>query len=152
MKQLFVIAALLALAAGAFGQTSGAPPAAAPATPITDADLKGVDTPKAEVRAHGDPDGSLTGTAADVAVADAKKGLTIGDLVNQAGQNKIAINFVWTLVTGYLVMFMQLGFALLETGLARAKNANHTMMMNIAVYGIGMLAYWMIGFALQMGG
>ncbi len=152
MKQLFVIAALLALAAGAFGQTSGAPPAAAPATPITDADLKGVDTPKAEVRAHGDPDGSLTGTAADVAVADAKKGLTIGDLVNQAGQNKIAINFVWTLVTGYLVMFMQLGFALLETGLARAKNANHTMMMNIAVYGIGMLAYWMIGFSLQMGG
>jgi len=49
-------------------------------------------------------------------------------------------------------MFMQLGFALLETGLARAKNANHTMMMNIAVYGIGMLAYWMIGFSLQMGG
>ena len=104
------------------------------------------------MRAKGDPDGSLTGTAADVAVADAKKGLTIGDLINQAGQNKIAINFVWTLVTGYLVMFMQLGFALLETGLARAKNANHTMMMNIAVYGIGMLAYWLIGFALQMGG
>jgi Amt family ammonium transporter len=49
-------------------------------------------------------------------------------------------------------MFMQLGFALLETGLARAKNANHTMMMNIAVYGIGMLAYWLIGFSLQMGG
>ena len=34
------------------------------------------------------------------------------------GQNRIAINFVWTLVTGYLVMFMQAGFALVETGFA----------------------------------
>ena len=159
MKGSLILAAvaLATLAASVFAQTSapGAPasqPAAIPTKPITDADLKNVDTPKAEERAKGDPDGSLTGTAADVAVADAKKGLTIADLVNQAGQNKIAINFVWTLVTGYLVMFMQLGFALLETGLARAKNANHTMMMNIAVYGIGMLAYWMIGFSLQMGG
>ncbi|MBZ5594549.1 MAG: ammonium transporter [Acidobacteriia bacterium] len=158
MKQSLQLAGvLLALTAGAFGQTpapgAGAgQPAAAAAKPITDVDLKSVDTPKPEVRAKGDPDGSLTGTAADVAIADAKKGLTIADLVNQAGQNKIAINFVWTLVTGYLVMFMQLGFALLETGLARAKNANHTMMMNIGVYGIGMLAYWMIGFSLQMGG
>jgi Amt family ammonium transporter len=158
MKQCLVLAAaLLTLPASVFGQNSPAAtapsqPTAAPAKPLSDADLKGVETPKPEVRAHGDPDGSLTGTAADVAVADAKKGLTIADLVNQAGQNKIAINFVWTLVTGYLVMFMQLGFALLETGLARAKNANHTMMMNIGVYGIGMLAYWMIGFSLQMGG
>ena len=156
-RPLVLVATLLALTVGAFGQTPAAataapPPPAALAKPITDADLKGVESPKPELRAKGDADGSLTGTAADVAVADAKKGLTIGDLINQAGQNKIAINFVWTLVTGYLVMFMQLGFALLETGLARAKNANHTMMMNIAVYGIGMLAYWLIGFALQMGG
>jgi Amt family ammonium transporter len=150
MKRILLpIVMLLAVTAGVLAQT---PPAAAPATPITDSDLKNVPVPKAEDRAKGDPDGSLTGTAADVAVADAKKGLSISDLINQAGQNKIAINFVWTLVTGYLVMFMQLGFALLETGLARAKNANHTMMMNIAVYGIGMLAYWLIGFALQMGG
>jgi Amt family ammonium transporter len=153
-RSLILVATLLAITAGVFGQApaTAQPPAAATAKPITDADLKSPEMPKAEVRAKGDPDGSLTGTAADVAVADTKKGLTIGDLINQAGQNKIAINFVWTLVTGYLVMFMQLGFALLETGLARAKNANHTMMMNVAVYAIGMLAYWMIGFALQMGG
>ena len=88
----------------------------------------------------------------DVAVADAKKGLTIGDVVNQVGQNKIAINFMWTLITGFLVMFMQAGFAIVETGLCRAKNANHTMMMNFMVYGVGMLAYWLIGFAIQMGG
>ena len=80
------------------------------------------------------------------------KGLTIGDIANQVGQNKIAINFVWTLVTGFLVMFMQAGFAIVETGLCRAKNANHTMMMNFMVYGVGMLAYWLIGFAIQEGG
>src|SRR5437588_1939200 len=49
-------------------------------------------------------------------------------------------------------MFMQAGFAIVETGLARAKNANHTMMMNFMVYGVGMAAYWIIGFAIQMGG
>jgi Amt family ammonium transporter len=111
-----------------------------------------IQSPDTNTRAKGDPDGSLTGTASDVTVSDSSKGLTISDVANQAGQNKIAINFVWTLITGFLVMFMQLGFALLETGLARAKNANHTMMMNVVVYGVGMLAYWLIGFAIQMGG
>ena len=85
-------------------------------------------------------------------MADSKKGVTIEDALNQIGQNKVAINFVWTLVTGFLVMFMQAGFAVVETGLCRAKNANHTMMMNFMVYGTGMLAYWLIGFAIQMGG
>jgi Amt family ammonium transporter len=127
------------------------PPAAAPVA-ITDVDLKNVETPKADARLKGDPDGALTGTVSDIAVADAKKGLSIGDVANQIGQNKIAINFVWTLVTGFLVMFMQAGFAIVETGLCRAKNANHTMMMNFMVYGVGMLAYWLIGFSIQMGG
>ena len=142
--------ALVWLILAALGKAQS-PPAAAP-VPITGADLKAVEAPKAEARAKGDPDGSLTGTVADVAASDAKKGLTIADLVNQVGQNKIAINFMWTLVTGFLVMFMQAGFAVVETGLCRAKNANHTMMMNFMVYGVGMLAYWLIGFPIQMGG
>ena len=142
------------LAIAAFAQAPAPAPAAPAPAPvaITDADLKSVEAPKAEVRAKGDPDGSLTGTVADVAVSDSKKGLTIGDVVNQVGQNKVAINIMWTLVTGFLVMFMQAGFAIVETGLCRAKNANHTMMMNFVVYGAGMLAYWLIGFSLQMGG
>jgi Amt family ammonium transporter len=155
-KRLSLLALLLALCPipQIFAQAPVAA-AAAPApkpVPITDTDLAGVPVPSAEARAKGDPDGSLTGTAADVSVTDPKKGLTIGDLVNQVGQNKIAINFVWTLVTGFLVMFMQAGFAIVETGLCRAKNANHTMMMNFMVYGVGMLAYWLIGFPIQMGG
>jgi ammonium transporter, Amt family len=66
--------------------------------------------------------------------------------------NTVAINFVWTLIAGFLVMFMQAGFAMVETGFTRAKNAAHTFAMNFMVYGIGMLAYWAVGFALQAGG
>jgi len=69
-----------------------------------------------------------------------------------AAANTVAINFVWTLIAGFLVMFMQAGFAMVETGFTRAKNAAHTFAMNFMVYGIGMLAYWAIGFALQAGG
>lgn len=164
MKRLLVVLfAVFCIVPLAFAQAPAVAPATAPAAtaavppppapkPILDADLAGTPVPSADAHAKGDPDGSLTGNASDITVSDPKKGLTIGDLANQVGQNKIAVNFVWTLITGYLVMFMQLGFALLETGLARAKNANHTMMMNMAVYGIGMFAYWLIGFAIQMGG
>jgi ammonium transporter, Amt family len=63
-----------------------------------------------------------------------------------------ALNIVWTLITGFLVMFMQAGFALVETGLTRAKNVAHTMGMNFLVYSIGVLGFWAFGFALQMGG
>ena len=129
-----------------------APPAAPAATPITDADLKAIQAPAPEDRAKGDPAGTITGTVADIPVADAKIGLAISDVVSLVGQHQIAINFTWTLIAGFLVMFMQAGFAIVETGLCRAKNANHTMMMNFMVYGVGMLAYWLIGFAIQEGG
>jgi len=49
-------------------------------------------------------------------------------------------------------MFMQAGFAMAETGFTQAKNAGHTMAMNFMIYAIGMLGYWVLGFALQMGG
>ena len=151
MKRLPVLLTIAAMAAWLGLAQTSAPPPAAPAA-ITTTDVKSVDTPKPEARLKGDPDGSLTGTVSDIAVSDSKKGLTIADALNQVGQNKIAINFMWTLIAGFMVMFMQAGFAVVETGLCRAKNANHTMMMNFMVYGIGMLAYWLIGFAIQMGG
>src|SRR3989440_2364742 len=67
-------------------------------------------------------------------------------------ENRLGVNFTWTLVTGYLVMFMQAGFALVETGLCRGKNAGHTMAMNFMVYGLGMIGYFIAGFAFQFGG
>lgn len=119
-----------------------------------DADLKSAiaGAPSTATLANGDPGGSMTGTVNDVPAADAKKGVTVGDIANQVGQNKIGINFTWTLITGFLVMFMQAGFAMVEAGLCRVKNANHTYMMNFFVYGCGLFAYWIMGFAVQMGG
>ncbi len=68
------------------------------------------------------------------------------------GHNKIGINIMWTLITGFLVMFMQAGFALVETGFTQKKNAAHVMAMNFMVYGIGMFGFWVCGFALMFGG
>jgi Amt family ammonium transporter len=149
---VWVAALLVPGLASAQAPASAAPAASAPAKPITDADLKSIAGPSTDTLAKGDPGGALTGSASDIVVSDPKKGLTASDLVNMVGQNRIAINFVWTLITGYLVMFMQAGFAAVETGLCRAKNANHTMMMNFMVYGFGLFAYWVMGFALQQGG
>jgi len=49
-------------------------------------------------------------------------------------------------------MFMQAGFALVETGLVRAKNAAHTMSMNFLVYALGMFGFFVCGFAFMCGG
>ncbi|MGA1824012.1 MAG: ammonium transporter [bacterium] len=102
------------------------------------------------VKAASDPVGTATGTAADLGVDTST--LTIGKLADFVGHNMISINFIWVLIAGFLVMFMQAGFALVETGFCRAKNASETMMMNFMVYGIGMAGYWICGYALQMGG
>ena len=149
----------LGLTAGgmAYAQTPAAPaqPAAAPApVPPATAELReaAAKAPTPADLAKGDPGGTITGSIADVTVTDAKAGPTLADAGNQIGQNKIAINFVWTLICGFLVMFMQAGFAMVESGLTRVKNANHTYMMNFFVYGCGLLAYWVLGFAIQMGG
>ncbi len=137
-------------AAPAAAPTAAAPPSPPPA----DAQLKDAagKAPALADQQKGDPGGTITGTINDVPPADTKVGVTLPDVANQVGQNKIAVNFVWTLVTGFLVMFMQAGFAMVESGLCRVKNANHTYMMNFFVYGCGLLAYWLIGFAIQMGG
>jgi Amt family ammonium transporter len=75
------------------------------------------------------------------------------DAVAQSASHGIySVNFVWTLVAGFLVMFMQAGFALVETGLIRAKNAGHTFSMNFMVYGLGMLGFFVCGFAFMCGG
>ena len=103
------------------------------------------------VAVAGDPTGSETGRASDVVAANTS-GPTLEELATEVGHAKIASNFVWILLAGFLVMFMQAGFAFCETGFTRAKNASHTMAMNIMVYGIGLLGYWACGYALQMGG
>ncbi|HET9595387.1 MAG TPA: ammonium transporter [Anaeromyxobacteraceae bacterium] len=77
---------------------------------------------------------------------------TIPELAKNLADTQTALNIVWTMVAGFLVMFMQAGFALVETGLTRAKNAAHTMGMNFLVYSIGIIGFYFVGFGLQMGG
>ncbi len=111
-----------------------------------------------------DPTGANTGVASDIIGGSAnaptqedldklgKSEPLAAKVADVVGHNKISINMVWTLICGFLVMFMQAGFAMAETGFTRAKNAGHTMAMNFMIYALGLLGYWVCGFALQMGG
>ena len=63
-----------------------------------------------------------------------------------------SLNLAWLLVAGFLVMFMQLGFAMVETGFTRSKNAVNTMAMNLIIYPIGILGFWLTGYGFMMGG
>ena len=72
-------------------------------------------------------------------------------LADGVGHDRMGSNFSWTLLTGYLVLFMQAGFALLTCGLVRKKNAAHLMMLNFAAYVFAFLAYYAIGYAFQFG-
>ncbi|HXK26595.1 MAG TPA: ammonium transporter [Myxococcota bacterium] len=72
-------------------------------------------------------------------------------LADSVGHVRIATNFGWTLNTGYLVLFMQAGFALLTCGLVRKKNAAHLMMLNFAAYVFAFIAYYVCGYAFQFG-
>jgi Amt family ammonium transporter len=98
-----------------------------------------------------DPSGTHTGTRLDVTAAKPGEP-TINEVADTAGHNKISINIVWTLFAGFLVMFMQAGFAMVEGGFTRAKNIAHTMGMNFLVYGIGVVGFWICGFAIMFGG
>jgi Amt family ammonium transporter len=98
-----------------------------------------------------DPSGSATGTISDVTAKKAGAP-TVTEVAETAGHNKIAINMVWVLITGFLVMFMQLGFAMVEGGLTRAKNAAHTFAMNFLIYPLGMIGFFICGFAFMFGG
>jgi Amt family ammonium transporter len=63
----------------------------------------------------------------------------------------IAVNTVWVVVAAVLVMFMQAGFAFLEAGLTRMKNAAHIAGKNVLVFGVASLVYWLVGFGLAFG-
>lgn len=77
---------------------------------------------------------SLPVLAADSAVSLAQAGDTI-----------------WVLVTAFLVFFMQAGFAMVETGFTRAKNAGNIIMKNLMDFAFGSIAFWAVGFGLMFG-
>jgi ammonium transporter, Amt family len=77
---------------------------------------------------------------------------TLGDVAATANKAMFGSNYVWIMICGFLVFFFQCGFAMVETGFIRAKNAAHTITMNFMVFLVGAIGYFLAGFALQMGG
>src|SRR5262249_1092143 len=101
---------------------AAAPPAAA-ATPQLPAYCSGTNDPAKP--SWPDPTGAATGvwaTPAGDGKGDVPESLKVTDLYDRVAHNLVSINFVWALITGFLVMFMQAGFMFVETGLCRAKN------------------------------
>jgi len=64
----------------------------------------------------------------------------------------IAASTIWVVITAVLVMFMQAGFAFLEAGLTRMKNAGHIAAKNVLTFGLCSIVYWLVGFGLAFGG
>jgi len=77
---------------------------------------------------------------------------TLSDVATTANKAYYGANFTWVMITGFMVFFFQCGFAMVETGFCRGKNAAHTMTMNFMVFLIGAIGYFLVGFAIQFGG
>lgn len=71
-----------------------------------------------------------------------------GEKVSDA---KYMADTLWVLVAAFLVFFMQAGFAMVESGFTRAKNAVNILMKNLLDFSMGSIAYWAIGFAIMFG-
>ncbi|WP_238134211.1 ammonium transporter [Calderihabitans maritimus] len=68
-----------------------------------------------------------------------------------AESNAVALDTVWTLIAAFLVFFMQAGFAMVEAGFTRAKNAGNIIMKNLMDFSAGSLVYWLIGYGIMFG-
>ena len=77
---------------------------------------------------------------------------TVADVATTANKAYFGANYTWVMICAFMVFFFQCGFAMVETGFCRGKNAAHTMTMNFMVFLVGAIGYFLVGFALQMGG
>ncbi|HLD28882.1 MAG TPA: ammonia permease, partial [bacterium] len=73
------------------------------------------------------------------------------DLAAGVLNNKIALDTLWVLFASFLVFFMNLGFAMVESGLCRAKNTVNILAKNFIVFGISSIAFWILGWGLMFG-
>src|SRR5205823_2333542 len=73
--------------------------------------------------------------------------------VNEGLQSLTAsTNMLWVVIGAVLVIFMQAGFALVETGFCRAKHAAHVVSTNFAIFGLGFVAFFLVGYSFMFGG
>src|SRR5213594_787057 len=95
-------------------------------------------------------------TALAALLALALPAAAFADTFDRAGNTgllqSVAINSIWVIVAGCLVMFMQAGFAFLEIGFSRGKNAGTGIAKILTNFSIASIAYWAVGFALAFGG
>src|ERR1043165_1599711 len=112
------------------------------AGPDTKGGVGSADYPVVDLK---DKDGKATGKGVSLPV-DVEK------MASSLDKTRNGLNMLWTCLAGFLVFFMQAGFALVETGFTRAKNAAHTMGMNMMVFCIGFIGYYICGFAFMFGG
>lgn len=62
-----------------------------------------------------------------------------------------SVDTIWVLLATALVFFMQAGFAMVETGFTRAKNAGNIIMKNLMDFALGSLVFWAVGFGIMFG-
>src|SRR4051812_8921836 len=75
-----------------------------------------------------------------------------GTTADKLTHGEIGLNLLWIVIGAVLVIFMQAGFALVETGFCRAKHAAHVVSTNFAIFGLGFVAYMTVGYAFMFGG
>jgi len=100
-----------------------------------------------------DRDGSATGDVSVVApdglTGDPATDLTtIGDALGHA---QISLNMLWLVIAGVLVIFMQAGFAMVETGFCQAKHAAHVVSTNFLVFSMGAIGFLFVRYSIMFG-
>jgi Amt family ammonium transporter len=87
-----------------------------------------------------------------VSPALAQEAPTVESLKTALDASVKSTNLLWIIIGAVLVIFMQAGFALVETGFCRAKHAAHVVSTNFAIFGLGFVAFFLVGFPLMFGG
>lgn len=77
---------------------------------------------------------------------------TVEELSEAINATNVSTSLLWIVIGAALVIFMQAGFALVETGFCRAKHAAHVVSTNFAIFGLGFIGFFFVGFPLAFGG
>src|SRR3954453_17284625 len=92
---------------------------------------------------------ALLATAAPAFAQDEPTAKSVQDGLTLLGTQ---VNLLWVVLGAGLVVFMQAGCALVETGFCRAKHAAHVVSTNFAIFGLGFVGFFFTGFAFAFGG
>jgi Amt family ammonium transporter len=76
---------------------------------------------------------------------------TAPDIAQSVAELKVMVDTVWVMITAFLVFFMNLGFALVESGLTRSKNTVNILAKNFIVFAVSSLSFYVIGWGLMFG-